>query len=133
MTVKCFADTNIILYSIGQDFEKRNIARKIIESRPVISTQVVNESINVCLRKLGFEREKAYEFADSIMSYTEVLPVDEATVRESAGIAIRYQLSNWDALIIASAVISDCGILYTEDLQHEMVINNSLKILNPFK
>lgn len=132
MTVKCFADTNIILYSIGQDFGKRNIARKIIESRPVISTQVVNESINVCLRKLGFEREKAYEFADSIMSYTEVLPVDEATVRESAGIAIRFQLSNWDALIIASAIISGCGILYTEDLQHEMIINNSLKIINPF-
>ncbi|MFA5518611.1 MAG: PIN domain-containing protein [Spirochaetota bacterium] len=132
MTAKYFADTNIILYSIGQNFKKRNIARKIIESRPVISTQVVNESINVCLRKLDFKREKAYEFANSIMNYTEVLPVDKATVKKSADIAIRYQLSNWDALIIASAIISECEILYTEDLQHEMIINNSLKIINPF-
>lgn len=132
MIAKSFADTNIILYSIGQDSEKRNISREIIKSRPVISTQVVNESINVCLRKLGFEREKAYEFAESIMSYTEVVPVDEAIVRRSANIAIRYKLSNWDALIIAAALQSGCEILYTEDLQHEMIINNSLKIINPF-
>lgn len=56
MTAKYFADTNIILYSIGQDTQKRNIAREIIKSRPVISTQVVNESINVCIRKPGFDR-----------------------------------------------------------------------------
>jgi predicted nucleic acid-binding protein len=114
MTAKYFADTNIILYSIGQDTQKRNIAREIIKSRPVISTQVVNESINVCIRKLGFDRKKAYDFADSIMHYTEVLPVDETTVRKSADIAIRYQLSNWDALIIASSILSGCEILYSK-------------------
>lgn len=132
MTAKCFADTNIILYSIGQDAEKRNIARDIIQSKPVISTQVVNESVNVCLRKLGFDRKKAYDFADSIMNYTEVLPVDETTVRKSADIAIRYQLSNWDALIIASSILSGCEILYSEDMQHQMIVDNSLEIINPF-
>ncbi len=132
MIAKYFADTNIILYSIGEDSRKRNIAREIIKAKPVISTQVVNESINVCIRKLGFDREKAYEFADSIMHYTEVLPVDEITVRKSADIAIRYQLSNWDALIIASSILSGCEILYSEDMQHEMIIDNSLKIINPF-
>lgn len=132
MTAKYFADTNIILYSIGQDTQKRNIAREIIKSRPVISTQVVNESINVCIRKLGFDRKKAYDFADSIMHYTEVLPVDETTVRKSADIAIRYQLSNWDALIIASSILSGCEILYSEDMQHQMIVDNSLEIINPF-
>ena len=132
MTAKYFADTNIILYSIGQDTQKRNIAREIIKSRPVISTQVVNESINVCIRKPGFDRKKAYDFADSIMHYTEVLPVDETTVRKSADIAIRYQLSNWDALIIASSILSGCEILYSEDMQHQMIVDNSLKIINPF-
>jgi len=71
-------------------------------------------------------------FADSIMNYTEVLPVDETTVRKSADIAIRYQLSNWDALIIASSILSGCEILYSEDMQHEMIVDNSLKIINPF-
>jgi len=132
MTAKYFADTNIILYSIGQDTQKRNIAREIIKSRPVISTQVVNESINVCIRKPGFDRKKAYDFADSIMHYTEVLPVDETTVRKSADIAIRYQLSNWDALIIASSILSGCEILYSEDMQHQMIVDNSLEIINPF-
>ena len=71
-------------------------------------------------------------FADSIMNYTEVLPVDETTVRKSADIAIRYQLSNWDALIIASSILSGCEILYSEDMQHQMIVDNSLEIINPF-
>jgi len=66
------------------------------------------------------------------MHYTEVLPVDETTVRKSADIAIRYQLSNWDALIIASSILSGCEILYSEDMQHQMIVDNSLEIINPF-
>lgn len=41
MTAKVFADTNIAGY-----------AKQIIVAHPVISTQVVNEFINVCLKKL---------------------------------------------------------------------------------
>jgi len=70
MTVKFFADTNIVLYTIGEDLHKSNVARDILKCYPAISTQVVNESINVCLKKLGFNREKSYAFADSIMRHT---------------------------------------------------------------
>ena len=53
MTAKCFADTNIILYTIGQDTHKAEVARGIVGTRPLVSAQVINESISVCLRKLG--------------------------------------------------------------------------------
>ena len=53
MTAKCFADTNIILYTIGQDTHKAGVARGIVGTRPLVSAQVINESISVCLRKLG--------------------------------------------------------------------------------
>ncbi len=118
MTEKYFADTNIILYTIGEDLRKSDIARDILKSYPTISAQVVNESISVCLKKLGFKREKSYAFADSIMHHTEVLPVDENTIRKSDEIAIRYQLSNWDALIVAAALLSKCSVLYSEDMQN---------------
>lgn len=132
MTGKFFADTNIVLYTIGEDLRKSDIARDIIKSYPVISTQVVNESINVCLRKLRFDREKSYAFADSIMRHTEVIPVDENTIRKSADIAIRYQLSNWDALIVAAALLSGCSTLYSEDMQNGQIFENQLSVINPF-
>lgn len=72
MTVKYFVDTNVVLYTIGQDKRKVEIARKIISAKPIISAQVVNESVNVCLRKFNFNKEQAYVFADNVMRRTTV-------------------------------------------------------------
>ena len=132
MTAKCFSDTNIVLYTIGQDGRKAGIARGIVAVRPMVSAQVVNEAINVCLRKLGFDREKAYAFAPSIMRRADVLPIDEATIRKSAELAIRYQLSNWDALIVAAAMLAGCDTLYSEDMQNGQVFEERLAVVNPF-
>ncbi len=38
-----------------------------------------------------------------------------------------------DSLIVASAVLGDATILYSEDMQDGLIINNSLQIINPFK
>ncbi len=124
MTAQAFADTNIVLYTIGQDVHKASIARRIIAAQPKVSTQVINEATNVCLRKLNFTREQAYAFADEIMRRTDVLPVDESVTRKSAELAMRYQLSNWDALIVAAAILADCEIPYPEDFQHGQVIES---------
>jgi len=132
--MKQFADTNIILYTIGQDKRKTELTRNLInrELELIVSTQVINECVNVCLRKLNFNRQKAYNFADQVMVATEVVAIDEATVRKSAEIAINHQISNWDALIIASALISDCCVLYSEDMQHGQIFDKQLTIINPF-
>lgn len=132
MTALVFVDTNIVLYTIGQDAHKASIARRIIAAQPKVSTQVINEATNVCLRKLNFNREQAYAFADEIMCRTEVLPVDESVTRKSAELAIRYQLSNWDALIVAAAVLANCETLYSEDFQHDQMIEG-VTIENPFR
>jgi len=133
MTVKVFSDTNIVLYTIGQDAQKAKIARELMSLCPLVSAQVINESISVCLRKFGFTKERAYSFADSIMSFVDVLPVDEITIRKSSEIAIRYQLSNWDALIVAAALLANCDTLYSEDFQHGQVFETRLTVVNPFQ
>jgi predicted nucleic acid-binding protein len=132
MTAKSFVDTNVVLYTIGKDARKAEIARKLVSGQPAISTQVVNESISVCLRKLLFTREKAYAFGRTLMDQTDVLPLDEATIDRAAAVAIRYQLSHWDALIVASALVAGCDILYSEDLQHRQVFDERLTVVNPF-
>jgi predicted nucleic acid-binding protein len=132
MTAKSFVDTNVVLYTIGKDARKADIARGLVGAQPAISTQVVNESINVCLRKLSFTRETAYAFGRTLMDQAVVLPVDEATLDRAAAVAIRYQLSHWDALIVASALLAGCDTLYSEDLQHGQVFDEQLKVVNPF-
>ena len=66
------------------------------------------------------------------MDRADVVALDEATINQAAIVAIRYQLSHWDALIVASALISGCETLYSEDLQHLQVIDDRLTIINPF-
>jgi predicted nucleic acid-binding protein len=44
----------------------------------------------------------------------------------------RYAVSFWDSLVIASALEAQASVLYSEDLQHEQVIEDRLKIINPF-
>ncbi len=132
MSAKSFADSNVVLYTIGTDVRKADIARALLAENQAVSVQVVNECVNVCLRKLSFTREQAYAFARTLMDRTEVLPLDESTVDQAATLAIRYQLSHWDALIVAAALLAGCETLYSEDLQHGQVFDDRLTVINPF-
>jgi predicted nucleic acid-binding protein len=50
---------------------------------------------------------------------------------EALRIAGEYRLSWYDCLIVAAAVQGECGVLYSEDLQHGQKIGD-LRIENPF-
>ena len=43
MTARFFADTNIAVYPLDEDFDKRQRCFEILRRRPVISVQVINE------------------------------------------------------------------------------------------
>ena len=51
-----------------------------------------------------------------------------------AGVALRrrYQVSHWDATIIAAAQQLGCDTLYSEDLNHGQIYDN-VRIVNPFR
>ena len=55
------------------------------------------------------------------------------TSKKAIEIKHRYQYSYWDSLIIASALESNCSILYSEDMHHGQVIEGRLTIQNPLK
>ena len=132
MTAKSFLDTNIVLYTIGQDKLKTEVARSLVSAVPFVSAQVINECVNVCLRKFSFGKVRAYAFADNVMRRTNVLPLDEAVIRKSAEISVQQQISNWDALIVAAALLANCDILYSEDMQNGQVFEGGLTVINPF-
>jgi predicted nucleic acid-binding protein len=55
-----------------------------------------------------------------------------STCNKSISLMEKYYHSYWDSLIIPSALESDCSILYTEDMQDGQVIDDRLRIVNPF-
>ncbi len=127
-----FADTNIVIYAEGADVRKAQRAMAILEPGPVISSQVVTETINILTRKYGFALAEAHDVASSLLDLCEVVPVGAQTVREAMRLAARYQLSHWDSVIVAAAHLAGCETLYSEDLQHGQVIDGRLTIVNPF-
>ena len=48
-----FVDSNIFLYLLSNVDSKKEIAISILNSSPVISTQVVSENINVAFKKFS--------------------------------------------------------------------------------
>ena len=132
MTVRVFADTNLFIYAESQDQHKAACALAIIQNSPVVSSQVINETVSVLTRKHSFLLSEAHEIAESLLDLCEVVAVDANTIRKAIDLAKRYALSHWDSLIIAAALLADCQTLFSEDMQHGQVFDKQLTVVNPF-
>ena len=132
MTVRYFADTNIPLYALDIDEEKRRKALALLRLNPVISVQVVNEFIGVAIGKMKISRPEINRLARIMMKRCEVVPMDVGLVAEAIALGERFHFSHWDSLIVAAALRANCDILYSEDMQHGQVIDGHLTIVNPF-
>lgn len=127
-----FADTNIVVYAYGVAPAKATKAKTILNAAPVISTQVINEFHNVARRKLGLDMATRHRVAADLLQSCRVIAVDQAIVAAAMRIEARYQVSYWDALIIAAALASGCDTLYSEDLQDGQIFEERLTVKNPF-
>ncbi|MCL2161624.1 MAG: PIN domain-containing protein [Betaproteobacteria bacterium] len=131
MAERCFIDTNVAVYLLSDEPHKASRAEHLMLTRPCISAQVLNEFISICTRKLGFSRAAAHENARALMGNCDVEPITASTVEQAMRLGERYQLSHWDALILASAQLAGCRVLYSEDMQDGMQFDG-LSICNPF-
>ena len=134
-----FVDSNIWIYSLTRNQTGENDARVkrardlIVSARHAMSAQVVAEVCANLLRKAIATEPEVAEFIDDFYREHTVLPIDQPTFRESCSLRIRYSLSFWDSLIVASALQSGAQILYSEDMQHGLVVDGRLRIVNPFR
>ncbi|MCX8491165.1 MAG: PIN domain-containing protein [Cyclobacteriaceae bacterium] len=132
--LKVFIDSNIIVYLVdNRSKEKTKKAHDFLSPDFFISTQVITENVNVCLKKLHLNKETTFDFARRILSRFRILQITEATLLKSFEISLKYQLSSWDSIIIATAILNNCSIIYSEDMQDGLIVENSVTIINPFK
>lgn len=129
---KAFFDTNILLYLLSADETKAMQAENTIEDGGTISVQVLNEFASVSRRKLKMPFAEIQEILSQIRIMCSVEPTTVNAHDRGLKIAERYGFSIYDAMIVATALLADCTILYTEDLQDGQVIDGQLMIQNPF-
>ncbi|MBF0353210.1 MAG: PIN domain-containing protein [SAR324 cluster bacterium] len=135
MNGKAFFDTNIILYLYSEDEpEKQRASIKIATTYlfPTISTQVINELTNILFRKMQVKWDIIEEVITEVEQAFTIEVVTISVIRMACNIAKRYQYSYYDSVIIASALSCGCTLLISEDMQHGQIIENQLRIMNPF-
>ena len=59
-------------------------------------------------------------------------PVQRSTLTTSLFLMGKYDFQLFDSLIVASALEEGCDTLYSEDMQHDLLVEEQLKIVNPF-
>lgn len=58
--------------------------------------------------------------------------VQPSTIEHALHLAQAYRYSYYDSLILAASLEKTCHVLYSEDMQHQQVIEQQLTIVNPF-
>lgn len=125
-------DTNIAFYAFSDD-PKNEIALAVLEAGPCISVQLINEFANASRRKKKLTWTEIETSLLAIKSLVETIrPVDIDVHHRGFDIAVKYQLSVYDSMIIAAALIDGCDTLYSEDMQHGLIIDETLTIIDPF-
>lgn len=134
-----FLDTNILVYSFDPSVpDKQQGAQRLIQlalqtQLGVISTQVVQEFLNLALRKFSqpMTAADARTYLRVVLlplcrHYPSIDFYDHALLlAEETGYAW------YDALVVTAAVEADCATLFTEDMQDGHRVHG-MTILNPF-
>lgn len=131
----CFVDTNVWLYAFieSDDAAKSARASGLIQQGNIrLSTQVVNEVCVNLLKKAKFSEDALRQLIDAFYTKYDVFDLQRSTFLTASDLRDGFSLSYWDSVIVASALETGAGILYSEDMQDGLLVNNQLRIVNPF-
>lgn len=136
MRAGAFVDTNILLYAISTDPEeaaKKQRARDILAQPDWgLSIQVLQEFyVNATRPPQPAMRHEDAEAAIRQLLLHPTVDTHAALLLDALRLKARYQLSCWDAAIVAAAMQIGAATLYSEDLQDGQEFEG-VKIVNPF-
>ena len=72
------------------------------------------------------------QFLALLRSFCAVEPLTVETHDRGRAVAERYGLSVYDAMIVAAALLAGCKVLCSEDMQNGIVVDEQLRVANPF-
>jgi predicted nucleic acid-binding protein len=139
MSAEFFIGTNVFIHHLDTDRRKHKAAEKIVRDALAtgnarISSQVVQECLNVALRKaqVALSLEAARSYLDAALAPLMHVTASEALYHRALDVQARWRFSFYDSIIVAGALAAGCRTLLSEDLQHGQTLD-SLTVLDPFK
>ena len=128
-----FLDSNVLVYAFTTD-ERAIVAQELLQARPAISVQGLNEFANVARHRLRMDWQEVRDATSALrVLCPTILSLDLATHDDALRISERYGYSMFDALVVASALRANSETLWSEDMRDGMTIDGRLRIANPFR
>lgn len=129
-------DSNVIAYLFSSDATRADRAEALVvqvNPKAVISTQVMNEVTLVMSRKMRLSWPEINALLDDVEEFCEVVPLTLEVHKEARRIAEHYGFRFYDSCILAFALLENCEVLYSEDMQHGQIIFDRLMVIDPFR
>lgn len=137
MNPEAFIDTNVFLYALSDRPEERQKAERarvlLLNENWGWSVQVAGEFYYIATsakRQFRLPHSSAMEYVETWLKFPTA-SLHPSTVLSALQLRERYQVSYWDAAIIAAAHELGCGTLYSEDLSDGQDFGG-VKVVNPF-
>jgi predicted nucleic acid-binding protein len=133
-----FVDTNVLVYAYDRSAGKKHeqaralLAELWASGNGRLSIQVLQEFYVVISRKIGkpLSPENAAQIVADLGTWEHHAPGLQ-DLQDAIRLQTRYQLSFWDAMIVASAQHLRCPLLWSEDLNDGQRFGDVL-VKNPF-
>ena len=136
MSATVFVDTNVFIYAMDKaEHSKQQVASdwriRLWQHRlGRVSFQVLQEFYVKAVHRWPAARDVVRDEVRDLLAWQPVA-MEAGTMDVAWKVQDRYQISFWDALIVAAAKSISCRYLLTEDLQHEQDLSGVV-VINPF-
>jgi predicted nucleic acid-binding protein len=138
MIAPCFVDTNVLVYRWDSgEAEKQPRAESWLvalwrNQMGRLSLQVIDEFYVTVTRKLrpGMPPARAREEVRQLFAW-QPEPTSKELLERAWDLETRFELSFWDALVVAAAQSQACRYLLTEDLQSGQSFDD-VEVVDPF-
>ena len=135
-----FLDSNVLIYAFDRrdqcrcDVAQNLLAKGLREQTAIISAQVVQETLNVLMRRLqpAMSVPEARKVLDELLVPLWRIGPSAALYARGLVVQERYGFNFYDSLIVAAALEAGCTRLLSEDMQHGQQIEG-LRVENPFR
>jgi predicted nucleic acid-binding protein len=137
MTATVFVDTNVLIYALDPSDPKKYSAAQVWRSelwrthRGRVSIQVLQEFYVKAAQKWPKSRDQVRAEVQDLLAWNPV-SMDYPLIELGWRLQDRFQLSFWDALIVAAAKTVGSRHLLTEDLQPGQNLDG-VHVTNPFQ
>ncbi|MDD5673573.1 MAG: PIN domain-containing protein [Chitinivibrionales bacterium] len=132
---RVFFDTNILIYATNDgDVTKKKRAETVLRAHAengMVSIQVLNEFLNVLLKKQKLSRSEALAHCERMRRAFDICALDAAVHEKGIALLARHRMGVWDSMILAAAVVNDCDVLFSEDFTAGQRFEGC-RIVNPF-